>query len=63
VVTGVLGWPNALVADPAFDVASTLSAAEIRRSIGGAPSGLDASPYAARLLAHARRVTGVVASL
>ena len=124
VVTGVLDWPNALVADPAFDVASTLNilrfvpvgltsmprvvrsvarlvqpwlarqylgrygrrrpidrarltyyeaaaalralvrAAESRRGLaGGAPSGLDASPYATRLLEHVRRVTGVVASL
>jgi len=30
-VTGVLDWPNALVADPAFDVASTLN---ILRSCG-----------------------------
>ena len=123
VVTGVLDWPNALVADPAFDVASTLNilrfvpagltsmpralrglarlvqpllarrylaryrrgqpiddarlayyqvaaalralmrAGESRRGIGGAPSGLDASPYAARLLEHARRVSGVAATL
>ena len=123
VVTGVLDWPNALVADPAFDVASTLNilrfvpagltsmpralralarlvqpllawrylaryrrgrpiddarlayyqvaaalralmrAGESRRGIGGAPSGLDASPYAARLLEHARRVSGVAAWL
>jgi len=123
VVTGVLDWPNALVADPAFDVASTLNilrfvpvgltsmprvvrsvarlvqpwlaryylvryrrrrpiararlayyeaaaalralvrAAESRRGLPGAPSGLDASPYARRLLEHVRRVTGVVASL
>jgi aminoglycoside phosphotransferase (APT) family kinase protein len=122
-LTGVLDWPNALVADPAFDVASTLNilrfvpagltsmppalrglarlfqpllahrylgryrrrrsiddarlayyqpaaalralvrAGESRRGVGGAPSGLDASPYAARLLEHARRVTGVIVSL
>ena len=124
VLTGVLDWPNALVADPAFDVASTLNilrfvpvgltsmpralrelarflqpllawryltryrrarpiddarlayyqvAAALRalvragesrqRGGGSAPSGLDASPYAARLLAHACRVTGVGVTL
>ena len=122
-VTGVLDWPNALVADPAFDVASTLNilrfvpagltsmprvvrgfarlvqpwlarhylaryrrrrpidrarlayyeaaaalralvrAAESRRGLAGAPSGLDASPYATRLLEHSRRLTGVVVAL
>ena len=120
-VTGVLDWPNAIVADPMFDVASTLNilsfvsagitslpapvrwllraaqpllarrylasyrclrpidaarlgyyqvaaglralvrAGESRRR--GVLTGLDASPYAARLLAHARRVTGVEATL
>ena len=115
-VTGVLDWPNALVADPAFDVGATLNilafvpagltslspvtrwlvslaqpvlarrylaayrrrrpiddarlayyrvaaglralvrAGESRRGLAGAPSGLDASPYAARLLAYSRRV-------
>jgi aminoglycoside phosphotransferase (APT) family kinase protein len=122
-VTGVLDWANALVADPAFDVASTLNilrfvpagltsmaralrelarvfqpllarrylaryrrrraidaarlayyqpaaalralvrAGESRQGVGGAPSALDASPYAARLLEHVRRVTGVAAAL
>lgn len=122
-VTAVLDWPNALIADPAFDVASTLNilrfvpagltsmprplrelarvfqpllarrylaryrrrraiddarlayyqtaaalralvrAAESRRGVGGAPSALDASPYAARLFEHVRRVTGVALSL
>ena len=122
-VTAVLDWPNALIADPAFDVASTLNilqfvpagltsmapplravarvlqpllarrylaryrrrrpidaarltyhqtaaalralvrAAESRRGVGGAPSALDASPYATRLLDYARRVTGVAAAL
>ena len=115
-VTGVLDWPNALVADPAFDVASTLNilrfvpagltsmpaalrwvarvaqpllarrylasyrrqrpiddarlayyqvaaalralvrAGETQRGLAGVPSDLDASPYAARLLAYSRRV-------
>ena len=115
-VTGVLDWPNALIADPAFDVASTLNilrfvpagltsmpaalrwvarlaqpllarrylaayrrqrpiddarlayyqvaaalralvrAGESRRGLAGPPTDLDASPYAARLLAYARRV-------
>ena len=114
--TGVLDWPNALVAEPAFDVASTLNilrfvpvgltsmpaavrwmvraaqpllaqgylaayrrrrpiagarlayyrvaaalralvrAAETQRGLAGAPTGLDASSYAARLLAYSRRV-------
>jgi len=114
--TGVLDWPNALVAEPAFDVASTFNilrfvpvgltsmpaavrwivrvaqpllargylaayrrrrpiddprlayyrvaaalralvrAAETQRGLAGAPTGLDASAYAARLLAYARRV-------
>lgn len=122
-VTGVLDWPNALVADPAFDVASTLNilrfvpagltsmprplrelarifqpllarrylaryrrrrpiddarlayyqpaaalralvrAGESRRGVSGAPSALDASTYAARLLEHVRRVTRVAAAL
>jgi aminoglycoside phosphotransferase (APT) family kinase protein len=120
-VTGVLDWPNALVADPVFDVAATLNilsfvppgitsipvalrwllrAAQPRlarrylasyrrqRPVDGARlayyqvaaglralvragesrrrgvlTGLDASPYAARLLAHALRVTGVEATL
>ena len=120
-VTGVLDWPNAMVADPIFDVASTLNivsfvsagitslpapvrwllraaqpilvrrylasyrrlrpvdaarlayyqvaaglralvrAGESRRR--GVLTGLDASPYATRLLAHACRVTGVEATL
>jgi aminoglycoside phosphotransferase (APT) family kinase protein len=120
-VTGVLDWPNALVADPALDVAATVNiltfvpaglvsmpaalrwvaraaqpwlarrylaryrrgravdgarlayyqvavalralvrAGESRRR--GVPTRLDASPYAARLLAHARRVTGIEATL
>ena len=115
-VSGVLDWPNALVADPAFDVAATVNilalvpvgltslpsgvrrlaslvqpllarrylaryrrrrpiggarlayyrvaaalralvtATEGRRRTDGAPSELDASPYAARLLAYAGRV-------
>jgi aminoglycoside phosphotransferase (APT) family kinase protein len=123
-VTGVLDWPNTLVADPAFDVASTLNilkfvpaelvsiprpfrwllrigqpvlasrylsryrrrrpidearlayyqvasglrqlvrAAESRRRADGVPAGgLDASPFAARLLADASRVTGLSLSL
>jgi aminoglycoside phosphotransferase (APT) family kinase protein len=122
-VTGVLDWPNALVAEPAFDVASTLNilrfvpatlssapaalrwaaraaqpllarrylaayrrarpiddrrlayhqvaaglralvrGAESRRGLAGAPTGLDASPYAVRLLARARALTGVEATL
>ena len=122
--TGVLDWPNALVADPVFDVASTLGILRFvpvglvstsrplrwlarvgqpllaarylagyrrrrvipterldyyqvaaglrqlvragesrRRSAGAPPGGLDASPFAARLLAHARRVTGLHAAL
>jgi aminoglycoside phosphotransferase (APT) family kinase protein len=124
VVTGVLDWPNALVADPAFDVASTLNIVSLvpatlasaagpvrwlvravqpllaarylggyrrgralddarlayyrvaaglralvrageswRRSSGAPPTALDASPYAARLLAQARRLSGVAAAL
>jgi aminoglycoside phosphotransferase (APT) family kinase protein len=116
-VSGVLDWPNVLVADPAFDVASTLNilsfvpagltsippglrwlaraaqpllarrylaryrrgrpiddgrlayyrvaaglhaltrAGENRRRAAGGPlTALDASPYAARLLAYSRRV-------
>ena len=122
-VVAVLDWPNTLVADPAFDVASTLNilrfvpagltsmpralrelarvfqpllarrylaryrrrrpidaarlayyqaaaslralvrAGESRQGVGGAPSALDASPYAARLLQHVRRVTGIAAAL
>jgi aminoglycoside phosphotransferase (APT) family kinase protein len=122
-VTAVLDWPNVLVADPAFDVASTLNilrfvpagltsipwplrqlarivqpllaasylaryrrgraidaahlayyqtaaalralvrAGESRQGGAAAPSALDASPYAARLLRHVRRVTGVAAAL
>jgi len=34
-----------------------------RRPDGAPPRGLDASPFAARLLAHARRVTGLDAAL
>jgi len=124
VVTGVLDWPNALVADPLFDVGSTLNllrfvpagiiplspplrwlaplgqpllarqylaryraqrpiddarlayyrlaaglralvrAGEVRRrSAGALPNGLDRSPYAARLLAHAGRVSGLAVTL
>jgi aminoglycoside phosphotransferase (APT) family kinase protein len=120
-LSGVLDWPNAVVAEPAFDVASTFSilrwvpaglvvpgplgrlvqAAQVvlahrylagyrrRRPIDpgrlayyevaavmralvqrgeterrGAPaSPLDRSPYAARLLARATRITGLAASL
>lgn len=123
-VTGVLDWPNALLAEPAFDVASTLNilrfvpaglavsgpftwlvragqrvlaarylaeyrrgrpldagrlayygvaaairalvrSGEARRRVAGGPppSALDRSPYAARLLAHTARVTGLTASL
>jgi aminoglycoside phosphotransferase (APT) family kinase protein len=122
-VTGVLDWPNVLVAAPAFDVASTLNilrfvpagltslpvvlrwlsgvaqpllvrrylaayrrrraiddaqlayygvaaalralvrAGEQRRRAAGRLSGLDASPYAARLLEHVRGVTGVGVTL
>jgi aminoglycoside phosphotransferase (APT) family kinase protein len=124
-VSGVLDWPNALVADAAFDVASThlilrfvpaelvsvppslrwllrvgqrllahrylagyrrrrtiaperlayhevaaamralVQAGESRRRAAGEPppSALDRSPYAARLLAHVRTLTGVPADL
>jgi aminoglycoside phosphotransferase (APT) family kinase protein len=123
-VTGVLDWPNALVAERAFDVASTLNilrfvpaaltslpwplrwlarigqpilaarylalyrrrrpigaeqlvyyqvaaglralvrAGERRRqSFGEPPSALETSSYAARLLAHASRVSGLPLSL
>lgn len=123
-VTGVLDWPNALVAEPAFDVAATLNilrfvpaglavtgplawlaragqrvlaarylaayrrgrpldadrlayyevgaamralvgSGEARRRVSGGPlpSALDRSPYAARLLAHTARITGLTASL
>ena len=120
-VTGVLDWPNALVADPMLDVAATLNiltfvpaglasvpaalrwlarvaqpllarrylacyrrgrpidrarlayyqvAVALRALVRagenrhqGVLTRLDASPYTARLLAHARRVTGVEAAL
>jgi aminoglycoside phosphotransferase (APT) family kinase protein len=123
-VSGVLDWPNAIVAEPAFDVAATLSILRFvpidlvvsgllrwparvglrilarryvagyqrrrsidparltyyeiatalralvrsgesrRRATGGPPpSALDRSPYAARLQAHAARVTGLAVSL
>jgi len=123
-LSGVLDWPNVLVADPAFDVASThlilrfvpaelvsvprslrwllrvgqrvlahrylagyrrrrpirrerLAYYEVaaamralvqagesrRRTVGEPPSALDRSPYAARLLAHVRTLTGVPADL
>jgi aminoglycoside phosphotransferase (APT) family kinase protein len=119
-VSGVLDWPNTVVADAAFDVASTRNilrlvpaglaslpvalrwlarlgqpilaarylagyrrqhpldpdqlayyevAAGLRALVragerrGGPASELDRSPYADRLLAHARRVTGLAASL
>jgi len=122
-VTAVLDWPNALIADPAFDVASTLDilrfvpagltsvppplrvvarlfqplvarsylaryrrqravddarlayyeaaaalralvrAGEHRRGFTGAPTALDASPYARRLLDRVRRVTGTDTAL
>jgi len=124
-VSGVLDWPNVLVADPAFDVAATrlilrfvpaglasvpaplrwlahvgqpnlagrylrgyrrrrpiardrrayyevaaalralVRSGESRRRAAGAPppSPLDRSPYAARLLAHVRALSGVTAEL
>ena len=123
-VSGVLDWPNAVLAEPAFDVAATLNilrrvpagvavpgprrwlaaaaqrllaarylaghrrrrpvdptrlayyevaaalralvrGGEIRRGAPGAPppSALDRSPYAARLLARAARITGLEPSL
>jgi aminoglycoside phosphotransferase (APT) family kinase protein len=123
-VTGVLDWPNTVIAEAAFDVASTrnilrfvpvglvsmpppvrwlarlgqpmlaarylagyrrrspvdparlayhevaaalralVRAGEIRRAVDGRMAGeLDRSPYAARLLAHVVRVTGVAATL
>jgi aminoglycoside phosphotransferase (APT) family kinase protein len=124
-VSGVVDWPNTVIADPAFDVASTrtilrfvpaglaslprplrwlarvgqpilaaryvagyrrrhpieaarlayyevaaalralVRAGESRRRAGQRPppSPLDRSPYAARLAAHAARVTGVVVAL
>jgi len=50
-VTGVIDWPNAIVADPAFDVAST------RVILGLVPMGLLGVPPALRGLAEvARRI-------
>jgi aminoglycoside phosphotransferase (APT) family kinase protein len=46
VATGVLDWPNVLVADPAFDVASTLNILRF------APAGLASVPPALRRLVH-----------
>lgn len=46
VVTGVLDWPNVLVADPVFDVAATLN---ILRFV---PAGLTSMPRALRGLAR-----------
>lgn len=123
-VTGVVDWPNAILAEAAFDVAATLNVLRFvpvglavsgplaglaragqrvlaarylsryrrgrpldarrlayyevaaamralarggearRRAAGGPPPGaLDRSPYAARLLAHAGRLTGLRVSL
>jgi aminoglycoside phosphotransferase (APT) family kinase protein len=45
-LTGVLDWPNALVADPAFDVAST------RNILRFVPPGLASMPWALRWLAR-----------
>jgi len=49
VVTGVIDWPNALVADPAYDVATT------RVILGLVPLELSSLPAAARLLLSAAR--------
>jgi aminoglycoside phosphotransferase (APT) family kinase protein len=45
-VSGVLDWPNVLVADPAFDVAST------RLILRFVPAGLASMPRPLRALAH-----------
>lgn len=49
VVTGVIDWPNALVADPEFDVATT------RTILGFAPLELSTLPAVARVLLRAAR--------
>jgi len=49
VVTGVIDWPNALVADPAYDVAST------RTILGLVPLELSPLPAVARVLLSAAR--------
>jgi aminoglycoside phosphotransferase (APT) family kinase protein len=49
VVTGVIDWPNALVAHPAYDVAST------RIILGLVPLELSPLPAVARVLASAAR--------
>ena len=49
VVTGVIDWPNALVADPAWDVATT------RIILGLAPLELSTLPAVARVLLSAAR--------
>jgi aminoglycoside phosphotransferase (APT) family kinase protein len=49
VVTGVIDWPNALVADPAYDVATT------RVILGLVPLELSTLPTAARILLTATR--------
>ena len=49
VVTGVIDWPNALVADPAYDVATT------RIILGLVPLELSALPALARVLLSAAR--------
>jgi len=48
-VTGVLDWPNAVVADPAYDVAAT------RVILSCAPIEMAAVPAVARLLARMMR--------
>jgi len=48
-VTGVLDWPNAVVADPAYDVAAT------RVILSCAPIEMAAVPAAARVLARMMR--------
>jgi aminoglycoside phosphotransferase (APT) family kinase protein len=49
VVTGVIDWPNALVAHPAYDVATT------RIILGLVPVGLSTLPAVARVLVRAAR--------
>jgi aminoglycoside phosphotransferase (APT) family kinase protein len=49
VVTGVIDWPNALVADPAYDVATT------RIILGLVPLELSTLPAVARVLVSAAR--------
>ena len=49
VVTGVIDWPNALVADPAHDVATT------RVILGQVPLELSSMPAVARLLLSVAR--------